>query len=211
MKEEISGLECCDISFIYPDEKFASPEEKEEAYIFKDASFSCPSHGLVLIKGDNGAGKTTLFKILLGFVDVTKGDFHINESNIIGYSSAGADDVDPYVSCKYFLSSYLEENEIEKKLEQLKLKKQKKHRIFELSSGQKKKLSLSRAFNLPGAKYIFLDEPLSHLDQDFQELIRKKIKNDKDKKLILIVTHEKSFDAIADKIYKIDKKTIIEI
>ena len=59
------------LSFSYDDE-----------IIFDDANLSLPSKGIYILRGNNGCGKTTLFKLLLGDLNIQKGQIIINDIEI---------------------------------------------------------------------------------------------------------------------------------
>jgi len=183
--------------------------EKNET-VFESANFSFSNNGLVLFKGCNGTGKTTIFKLLTKFKNPKSGTVSCDDSSIIGYSSANGSDINSYIKCDSFLSDCLEnweEQYLSSVLDFLNLQKSKDHRMLELSSGQRKKLSIFRA--LTKSQYaIFLDEPLSFLDVSFQQTVVDNIKQLKETMSILIATHTDKFDDIADYIYEIQNKNI---
>ena len=71
-----------------------------------------------------------------------------------------------------------------------------------LSAGEKQRIGLARAF-LRGSQLILLDEPTSNVDSINEGIILKALKEQKNKKSIILVSHRESTMAIADRIYKV--------
>lgn len=181
--------------------------------IFENANFTFSNNGLVLFKGNNGTGKTTIFKLLSGFKEPKSGTVTCSNNNIIGYSSAKGDDINSYIKCDSFLFDCLgnlKSQYMSKVLDFLNLKNCRDHRIIELSTGQRKKLSIFRVFT-KSHFCMFLDEPLSHLDINFQETVIQQIRVLKKTMSIVIATHTDRFDTISNCIYEINNKSINKI
>ena len=79
-----------------------------------------------------------------------------------------------------------------------------------LSAGEKQRIGLARAF-LKGAELILLDEPTSNVDSINEGIILKALKEQKNKKSIILVSHRESTMAIADRIYKVENGLVKEI
>ena len=78
-----------------------------------------------------------------------------------------------------------------------------------LSAGEKQRIGLARAF-LRGSELILLDEPTSNVDSINEGIILKALKEQKNKKSIILVSHRESTMAIADRIYKVDGGVMTE-
>lgn len=72
-----------------------------------------------------------------------------------------------------------------------------------LSAGEKQRIGLARAF-LKGSQLILLDEPTSNVDSINEGIILKALKEQKQKKSIILVSHRESTMAIADRIYRVE-------
>tara|TARA_Y100000589_G_C27170623_1_gene636518 strand:- start:602 stop:2341 length:1740 start_codon:yes stop_codon:yes gene_type:complete len=68
-----------------------------------------------------------------------------------------------------------------------------------LSGGQKKRISLARAF-YSDRNILIMDEPTSGLDNQFEDYIVDNIIKDIDNKILIISTHSNKFDKYADEI-----------
>lgn len=72
-----------------------------------------------------------------------------------------------------------------------------------LSAGEKQRIGLARAF-LRGSELILLDEPTSNVDSINEGIILKSLREQKNKKSIILVSHRESTMAIADRIYRVE-------
>ena len=77
-----------------------------------------------------------------------------------------------------------------------------------LSAGEKQRIGLARAF-LKGSQLILLDEPTSNVDSINEGIILKALKEQKQKKSIILVSHRESTMAIADRVYRIENGRIL--
>ena len=66
-----------------------------------------------------------------------------------------------------------------------------------LSAGEKQRIGLARAF-LSNAPLILLDEPTSNVDSINEGIILKSLKDQKENKSIILVSHRESTTAIAE-------------
>ncbi len=71
------------------------------------------------------------------------------------------------------------------------------------SGGERQRLGLARAF-LHGGDFILLDEPTSNLDSYNEHQIMQAVKNESERKTVVIVSHRDSTFEFADKIYKME-------
>ena len=72
-----------------------------------------------------------------------------------------------------------------------------------LSAGEKQRIGLARAF-LRGSSVILLDEPTSNVDSINEGIILRVLKEQKQDKCILLVSHRESTMAIADRVYRVE-------
>jgi len=175
-----------------------------KAVIFNNASLNLEKGKSTALIGVNGSGKTTILKILSGYEE-SFGNRHSN-GHIIGYSSAEGLDINPFLTCKKLISLCLEElndKYVLNVIEVLQLMNVYKSRIISLSSGQRKKLSIFKAF-VTGKDIIFLDEPTAHLDIEAIDQVIGAINSLKSSVPIIFITHSKELlKNCADNIYKI--------
>jgi len=159
--------------------------------LFKNLNFKLNNKELLLIKGANGSGKTTLLKILSGLLKPMSGSIIVNKKDMnllkdeyfkyfeyIGHENA----IKSALTVKENLNFYLKiKNNLTKKnfgkaIKIFNLKNLLDIKIENLSSGEKRRVSLSRLI-LSNCKIWFLDEPTNGLDktntQNFFKILKK--------------------------------------
>jgi ATP-binding cassette subfamily C protein len=72
-----------------------------------------------------------------------------------------------------------------------------------LSGGERQRIGLARAF-LHDADILLLDEPTSNLDSLNEAIILKAIKEAREKKIVLLVSHRQSTLGIAEKTWRME-------
>lgn len=76
-----------------------------------------------------------------------------------------------------------------------------------LSGGEKQRIGIARAF-LHDAPMILLDEPTSNLDSLNEGIILKSLKEECEKKTVVLVSHRKSTMNIADVVVKMETERV---
>lgn len=190
-------------------------------------SFNIKEGEVLGLLGPNGAGKTTTIQMLLGIMDPTIGhiqyfgkDFSSNKEEIlknINFSST-------YISLPWWLtvSEILElfarlyevsdrKKRIKKLVEEFELSSLINREYNKLSSGEKTRLLLTKAFlNYP--KLILLDEPTASLDVDIAVRIREFLKKEQKNYGVsmLLTSHNMSeVEEMCDKVIILNKGEII--
>ena len=72
-----------------------------------------------------------------------------------------------------------------------------------LSGGEKQRIGLARAF-LHNAPFVLLDEPTSNLDSLNEAVILKSLREERDGKTVVLVSHRQSTMRIADTVYSVE-------
>ena len=181
---------------------------------------------IIGIVGESGCGKSTFLKLLLRFWQKSHGEIAYNGIDIDKIDSDSLlDNVTMVSQVTYLFDESIEENlriakpdatqeEIEKACRMasvhdfiLSLPEGYKSRVGalgdNLSAGEKQRIGLARAF-LRGSELILLDEPTSNVDSINEGIILKALKEQKNKKSIILVSHRESTMAIADRIYRVE-------
>ena len=172
---------------------------------------------ITVIKGENGSGKTTLLKCLSGLLSFEEGKLYLNgqilkpsESDwreIVGFAPNSEGSFFPQLSLwqniQFFSKLFKKSTEIEALIELLELKPWLQKSYQTCSSGIKKRMAVIRALSHQ-PQVLLLDEPLSHLDENFKGKIEKAIEDwTRNEKIItLITTNEKT--SIGDKTLVMD-------
>lgn len=212
-------LEVSNLSFKY-----------DKELVLSNINFEINKNEIVGIKGDSGIGKSTLLKLLLRFYDNFTGSIKYNsidineintdslKNNVILFSqntyifnktikenliisNSNATDDEIIEACKKasihdFIMNL--ENKYDTKLDMQGLN---------ISTGEKQRLGLARVF-LSKANLILLDEPTSNIDAINEGIILNAIKNNKQNKTFLIVSHRDSTLSICDKKYVLESEGI---
>ena len=147
--------------------------------LFKNLNFKLFSGELLLIKGANGSGKTSLLKILCGLLKPISGSIIVNKKDMnllkdeyfkyfeyVGHENAIKSALTVRENLNFYLKikKNLTKNNFEKAIKIFNLKNLLDVKIENLSSGEKRRVSLSRLI-LSNSKIWFLDEPTNGLDK----------------------------------------------
>ena len=220
---EYENLEIRNLSFSYD----------KNVNVLKDICMYAKRGEIVGIIGESGCGKSTLLKLMLRFWQKDKGELNFNNIDIDNIKTSNLLDNVTMVS----QSTYLFDNTIEENLRIAKEYATKEeleeacklasiHEFImtlpngystkvgsmgdNLSAGEKQRIGLARAF-LRGSQLILLDEPTSNVDSINEGIILKALKEQKNNKSIILVSHRESTMAIADRVYRIKNGEIIEV
>lgn len=175
--------------------------------VLKGISFEVEKGNIYGLLGRNGAGKTTTMNILTGLIDYDGGEIYINGKkltkdnrkivNEIGYLPENPTFYNYMTGSEYmyFISQIRgiphkkAKTEIEKLLDEVKLKEAANKKINSYSRGMKQKLGLAVAL-LDDPEIIFLDEPTSALDPESRyDILNLILEMKKNGKIIFLSTH----------------------
>ena len=230
--EEISGEETVESNSIeYSNVTFAYPGRIED--VLSNVSLDIKKGDKVALIGKSGIGKSTFVKLLMRFWDVNEGSIKIDNKNIKDIPTKSLRESQTLVSQETYLfdDTIMENIKIGNRNatneEVIKAaKKASIHNFIEtlpqgyntkvgelgglLSSGEKRRIGLARAFVKEG-NVLILDEPTSNLDTLNEAEILKSIKENCMEKTILLISHRKSTTAVCDKVFKIEDRKIINL
>lgn len=201
--------------------------------VLKDIAMHAQKGEIIGIVGESGCGKSTLLKLLLRFFPRNDGEINYNDIDIDDINTDSLlKNVTMVSQTTYLFEETIEDNiriakpdatkeEIENACKMVSV-----HEFImslpdeyntqvsalgdNLSAGEKQRIGLARAF-LRGSELILLDEPTSNVDSINEGIILKALKEQKNKKSIILVSHRESTMAIADRIYKVENGKIKEI
>lgn len=196
-----------------------------EHAVLTDICMQAKKGEIVGIVGESGCGKSTFLKLLLRFWQKERGTIAYNGIDIDGIDEASLlDNVTMVSQVTYLFDETIEDNlriakpdasmeEIEAACRMasvhdfiLTLPDGYQSRVGalgdNLSAGEKQRIGLARAF-LRGSDLILLDEPTSNVDSINEGIILKALRQQKQHKSIILVSHRESTMAIADRIYRV--------
>ena len=194
--------------------------------ILSDISMRIKEHSVTGIVGSSGSGKSTLLKLIMRFWNVQHGDIRISDAKIDKINTSNLRDMESFVT----QDTHLFHDSIRENLmianpdatEDELITACKKASVHDfimtlpngydtpvgelgdtLSGGERQRLGLARAF-LHDAPLMLLDEPTSNLDSLNEAIILKSLREARDDKTVVLVSHRASTMRIADKIYSVE-------
>ena len=204
---------------------------EEENKILNNLNLNIPGQKMTALVGLSGAGKSTILNLIPRFYNIIKGDIKIDNQSIynstiqsvrknislvsqditlfddtiknnIAYANMDASQEEIIQAAKYsFANDFIQ-----------KLPKQYDTIIGEngvrLSGGEKQRLSIARAI-LKKSPIILLDEATSSLDAETEDKIQKAINFLIKGRTAIVIAHRLSTILNSDKIYVIDKGTVV--
>ncbi|WP_298654106.1 ATP-binding cassette domain-containing protein [uncultured Proteiniphilum sp.] len=209
--EMINNFEIKSLNFTYPD----SPVK-----VLHDIHLRLPMKGLVLVKGISGSGKSTLLKICAGSLFARDGTVSVNgKDNTWSHQWLKANssymNQFPFIFDGTLRYNVFLEKEADKHdrypefLDKILIKKEEgwqtglSHNGKQLSGGEKQLVTLARMMLHP-RPVVILDEPTANLDADTIEIILPQIVKLAEERLVIVASHEKMFDAVADTILNLN-------
>lgn len=194
--------------------------------ILDNLSMTVPRQKIIGIVGRSGSGKSTLLKLFMRFWEVQKGHIRISGREISSINTDDLRNMESFVTQE----THLFHDSIRNNLRIARLdataeeiiaacKKASIHDFImtlpqgydtpvgelgdTLSGGERQRLGLARAF-LHNAPFLLLDEPTSNLDSLNEAVILKALKEEKEDKTVLLVSHRQSTLRIADTVYSVE-------
>ena len=220
---DYENLDVKDLSFSYDG----------QTEVLKDIKMHAEKGEIIGIVGESGCGKSTFLKLLLRFWERSGGEINYDDIDIDKINTDSLlKNVTMVSQSTYLFEETIEDNlriakpnatmeEIENACKMASVhdfimtlpdgyKTQVGALGDNLSAGEKQRIGLARAF-LRGSELILLDEPTSNVDSINEGIILKALKEQKNKKSIILVSHRESTMAIADRIYKVENGRMTEV
>lgn len=205
----------------------------KDAKVLKDVCMHAEKGEIVGIVGASGCGKSTLLKLLLRFWEKDSGSIEYNGVDIDRIDSAAlTDNVTMVSQSTYLFDQSIADNlriaKADATLDEMRsaCRKASVDEFImslpdgydtqvgalgdDLSAGEKQRIGLARAF-LHDGKLILLDEPTSNVDSINEGIILKALKDGREGKSIILVSHRESTMAIADRIYRVESGVLEEV
>ena len=184
----------------------------ESDVLFHVPDFTAQGRGLILIHGENGCGKSSLFNVISGVFSADPDHLRVNKT--------GSFLCEPSKLSYLFYPNFIfpgtvrdnilcgrdrsdaQYQELDSVLQLPPADKQVTIKPENLSLGEKQKIYLARTL-LSDASCILLDEPGSNLDETTEKAFVAYLKKLREQKLILVISHNAYYDAVADETYEI--------
>lgn len=172
--------------------------QKADALILEGISFELQKGDYIGLVGPNGAGKTTLLHALIGLEEITSGEIQ-NSGAKIGYvpQHFAVESFHLPLTVLELIKTGLEnprdksaEMKAKKTLKMLGMESFLKRNIQKLSGGERQKVLLARAL-VDEPELLFLDEPMSAIDDPSRIKFYQLLKELNDKGItIVLVSHD---------------------
>ena len=194
--------------------------------ILSDISLEIPKGSVVGIAGRSGSGKSTLLKLFMRFWKVQHGSVMLSGKKVEDVNTGNLRDLESFVTQETHLfrdsiANNLRIAKLDATHEEIQAacKKAAVHDFImslpkgydtpvgelgdTLSGGERQRLGLARAF-LHDAPFLLLDEPTSNLDSLNEAVILKSLREEREGKTVVLVSHRLSTMRIADKVYSVE-------
>ena len=210
------------------------PTEAGEVRALQGIDLCVESGEMIILSGKSGCGKTTLLN-LIGVLDQpSSGEIRIgnqelgllseNERTLFRRREVGTIfqsfnlipmlTVEENIALPRWLDGFSQDevrSGVESLLQQMELTHRRTHRAHELSGGEQQRVAIARAL-INSPKVILADEPTGNLDSQtgLQVLMVLRDLNRKQGQTIIIATHSREADALANRIIKLKDGKILE-
>lgn len=197
--------------------------------LFDRLNLTIKKNSCVGIIGQSGVGKTTIANIIVGFLKFDRGDIFLDNNKITNLNIEGYKKNFSYIQQKIFLFDENLSTNITFEFNQSKIDHEKLSSIFDilqlnelvnqldfndvgeygakLSGGQIQKIAIARAL-YRDSDFLVFDESFSNLDLNNKKNILEIINILKNKKTIIIISHDPYVLKFCDTVYKIQNKKI---
>lgn len=193
--------------------------------VLEDISMTLQPGFIHAFVGRNGSGKTMLMKHILGFVQPSDG-FVAIDGKIVGKDLEIPQNVGAIIENPGFLPEYsafqnlkllamvrgtTDDARIREMIRKVGLDPDSSKRVGKYSLGMRQRLGIAQAL-MEDPDILLLDEPLSGLDNEGVEEMRRLLLKEKEKgKLIVIASHSKEdIDILCDEVFRFDRGKIVQ-
>ncbi len=210
--------------------KIYKTKKADTVYALNNVSIEFPETGLVFLLGKSGSGKSTLLNAIGGLdkfdsgeiiikgkssKDFTQSDFDSYRNTFIGFIFQEYNILENFTVAKN-LALALElqgkkarKEEVNALLEQVDMLQYANRKPNQLSGGQKQRVAIARAL-IKNPEIIMADEPTGALDSNTGKQVMDTLKKLSEKKLVIIVSHDREFaEVYGDRIIELKDGQII--
>ena len=214
---------------------------QEGTEIFQDVSIEVPVGHSVAVIGVSGSGKTTLLDLVLGLLEPQKGSIYFDDYNLvshtdeIGVCRADIGQLVSYIPQVAHLNGETVRNNVaffeeECNIDDARVEECLKcAQIWEevqampdgvhtligengaiISGGQRQRIALARAL-YKEFELLVMDEAMAALDMETEKAVIDSIRQVRQNKTLLLVTHHMSLANECDMIYRIENKKLVRV
>ena len=164
--------------------------------ILDEVSFSIRRGSKITLMGQNGAGKSSLFKMIMGGLELTDGDIHIDHRSTIAIAKQVIDrecmdmSLREYFQAQFSETIYDIDPRIDTVLEIVNLQADKEKHIHDFSGGQQARILLASAL-IKNPDILLLDEPTNNLDHEGIKHLTEFLQNYN--KTVIVISHDAEF------------------
>lgn len=204
--------------------------EEKTIQILKEISFDVEDGEFIAIIGSSGSGKSTLLSIIAGLDNPSSGKVFLNEEDLFSLNENQLAQVRNkeigFIFQSFFLVPSLtayenielpsqiarlkNDEKVKKLLKIVGMEHRKNNYPIQLSGGEKQRIAIARSL-INNPKILFADEPTGNLDsrnsKQIIELLQELHK--KEKKTLIIVTHEPEIAKVAQRVIEVRDGKII--
>lgn len=193
--------------------------------ILKNVSIQLENGNVYGFVGRNGSGKTMLFRALSGLMTISSGrillddkELHkdmrvLNNMGILIENAGLYPELTGFENLKLLakLNKKIDDEQIKAAIRRVGLDPDDKRTFKKYSLGMKQRIVIAQAI-MESPDILMLDEPTNALDEEGVELVRKIIKEEKERgAMILIASHNKEdIEILADKVFFISNGVLKE-
>ncbi len=178
--------------------------DNKAPYLLNNLNLTVGKEDYISVLGDNGSGKTTLIKLILGFLEPSKGEI-VNSFRRVGYVPQRIESLNAQfpITVYEMLDTYRkvlkikDRGSIEKCLDLVMMRGFEGSLVGNLSGGQAQRVFIARAL-LGEPELLVLDEPSSGVDNASQAEIYSIIRRANREKGIAVVSVEHNLKAACD-------------
>lgn len=173
--------------------------------LFTDLTFTAQAGDLVCVRGANGSGKTSLLRLIVGLGLPEAGEVRWSGSSLhsdvawIGHVEGMKLDLTPRENLEFHRALVSGSRDVAAALEACGLTSEADTPCRELSAGQRRRSALARLL-VSDAPLWILDEPLTALDVEGQEMVQDMIAEHGKKGGIAVVTSHQAFRGLIPKL-----------
>lgn len=210
-----SGAAACDVSFAYDGED-----------VLKGVSIDAPEGAIVGVCGKSDSGKSTLLRLFMRFWDVERGKIEVSGRSVARVNTTNLRELESLVTQETQLFHDTIRNNVriakldatDDEIERA-CRKASIHEFIAslpqgydtqvgelgdtLSGGERQRLGLARAF-LHDSPFMLLDEPTSNVDSLNEGVILRSLREEREGKTVLLVSHRASTMRVADRVFSVE-------